>query len=168
MTISIFVKHLTKNFYLCKQKILSVSVCSIIYPKNILTIGSKCYYLPFGLVWQSLTQFLSFLSDPIFTRLKKIKFCTFYLSGLGSIVYDVCSPCLPQYTALVPIGCHFSFSWNDIFLSVPFVLRYLPENCQCWLVTHCKYTISYSKVQINVQECMLFFSNNNFTLRTLN
>ena len=76
-------------------------------------------------------------------RWTRLIFFTFYLSGLGSIVYDVCCPCLSQYTALVPIGCHFSFSWNDIFLSVPFVLRYLPENCQCWLATHCKYTISY-------------------------
>ena len=112
----------------------------------------------YGLVRISLTHISHFFKSDIqfLLDLTKITFCIFYLSGLGSIVYDVCSPCLSQYTTLVPIGCHLSFSWNNIFLSVPFVLRYLPENCQCWLATHCKYTISYSKVQINVQECMLF------------
>ena len=115
------------------------------YPHN---FGQNVIFYPlvsYYNFWPNLFLFIGY----------KIIFCTFYLSGLGSIVYDVCCPCLSQYTALVPIGCHFSFSWNDIFLSVPFVLRYLPENCQCWLATHCKYTISYSKVQINVQECIL-------------
>ena len=97
----------------------------------------------------------------------KITFCILYLPGLGSIVYDVCSPCLSQYTTLVPIGCHLSFSWNDIFLSVSFVLRYLPENCQYWLVTHCKYTISYRKGPNKRPGMHVIFSNKNLTLRTL-
>lgn len=101
----------------------------------------------YGLVRISLTHISHFFKSDIqfLLDLTKITFCIFYLSGLGSIVYDVCSPCLSQYTTLVPIGCHLSFSWNNIFLSVPFVLRYLPENCQYWLATHCKYTISYLK-----------------------
>ena len=105
--------------------------------------------MSFSTLWSRMTIFdpisIFLIGYQIFTGLMKIIFCTYYLSGFGSIVYDVCCPCLSQYTALVPIGCHFSFSWNDIFLSVPFVLRYLPENCQCWLATHCKYIISYRK-----------------------